>query len=179
MSIEKLQRQSDIESLSAWMDGELPPDEAAHVAALVQSDPVWKATHREFLAVDEALEQLPPARPRQPLTDRIVRAATRRRSLAAQVIRIAAPLAAAAAIVLVVWTVWFAGDNRPPVAPGPIAGMAKAINEHLATVAAEDRLLVAHLRLFEPDVEAYQAVRDIADADTLAALASLEMGEGP
>ena len=109
-------------------------------------------------------------------TDRIVRATTHRRGLAARVIRIAAPVAAAAAILLVAYTVWFTDDGQTTGGPG--SDVEIAINKHLPTVASEDRPLVANLRLFGPDVEAYQAVRDIADADTLAALASLEMKEG-
>ena len=176
MSTEKLQRQSDIEDLSAWMDGELADADARRVAHLVEMDPAWTRAHRELKALDDALGAMPTPTPQRPLTDRIVHAATRRRARV-RIVRIAAPLAAAAAILLAVLAANYLGDGGA----GPkrqLSPIEKEINRHLASVAPADRPLVANLQLFGDDVDAYSTVRDVADADTLAALASLEAGEG-
>ena len=161
--------QSDLEALSAWIDGELDAADAERVGRLVETDPAWGAVHRQFAALDEALEAMPAPRPRRGLARQIVRAATRRR-LARRVIRIAAPLAAAAAVVVAVLAL--TSTERPP------GGVEGKIARHLADVAPGDRPLVANLQLFGPLVDTYTNVRDVADAETLAALASLEAGEG-
>jgi len=161
--------QSDLEALSAWLDGELPAADADRVGGLVASDPAWGAAHRELAALDEALAAMPVPRPSRPLTERIVRAALRRR-LAGRVVRIAAPLAAAAAVVIAVLALTTGNPPRP-------RGIERTIATHLADVAPADRALVANLGIFAPEVESFTDVRDVVDADTLAALASLEAGE--
>jgi len=170
MSTWKLERQSDIEDLSAWMDGELADADARRVARLVETDPAWTDAHRELKALDDALEAMPTPAPQRPLTEKIVRAATRRRTRV-RFIKFAAPLAAAAAIILAV----LAANYFEPKTPTGIEGY---IHRRLAAVEKADRMLVANLQMFSADVDDYSAVRDVADADTLAALASLEAGEG-
>ena len=69
---ERLERQSDLEQLSAWMDGELDAPAAEGVARLVREDPAWRAAWEEFRAVDWALDLCPPVGPRRDLTEEIV-----------------------------------------------------------------------------------------------------------
>ena len=163
-----LERQSELEELSAWMDGELDTPAAERVARLVREDPRWRATFEQFRAVDASLAASPPASPAGDLADRITAAAYRRR-VWARAARIAAPAAAAAAIVLAVYL------GRPR----PLSPVEEEVTQILSDVASEDRFIVQNLTLFEDyeDVERYEQVRDLADADTLAALASLEAGE--
>jgi anti-sigma factor RsiW len=167
-----LERQSDLEELSAWMDGELGPADAERVAGRVRTDPAWRATHEQFLALDRALDAMPAPRPRRSLTDGIVRAA-HRRGLAVRIIRIAAPLAAAAAIVLALLIV--RSLETGPRLPR-LGAFEQEIARHLGSVAPEDRLIVVNLPMFEryPEVDAYEQVRDVADAETMAALTNLE-----
>ena len=157
------------------MDGELREVEAQRVAALTRTDPAWRATAEQFRAVDRALDSLPVPHPRRSLAGSIVRAA-RRRQVAGRILRIAAPLAAAAAIVLAVWA---GRATRTPVAR-PLSAIEQEIAQALPDVDPADRFIVVNLPLFEqyPDVESYRQVRDVADAETLAALAGLEADGG-
>ncbi len=165
-----LQRQSDLEALVAWMDGELPAAEAERVARLVREDPAWRATHGQFLAVDRAVELAGAVSPGPDLTDRIVRAA-RRRGAWSWTLRIAAP--AAAAILLVVVLAW---PGRPPPSVSPIEAKIAAV---LKDVPAGDRFIVQKLSLFEnyEVIDRFEQIRDVADLDTLSALVDLESGE--
>jgi prepilin-type processing-associated H-X9-DG protein len=56
----------DSEQLSAYLDGELLPDEAAHVEAQLAASPKWQAARIEMERADRLLRgchELPPARP--------------------------------------------------------------------------------------------------------------------
>jgi anti-sigma factor RsiW len=165
---EKDLEQVEIEELTAWMDGELPPDRQQRAAAMVRERPDWRAAHRDFLAVDAALELLPAPAPSGDLTDRIVRAAHRRR-LAARVFRALAPLAAAAAIVVAVYL----GSRPGPVGAGAVE---RIVNEALVDVPEQDRLMVWKLPVFQnySDIVSYQQVRSVIDGETLSALGRLE-----
>ncbi len=70
--------QTDRENLSAWMDGELSPQEAEIVAQNVETDSAWAQAYRELLTVDATLEawNVPPAP--DDLTERIFARARRR-----------------------------------------------------------------------------------------------------
>lgn len=172
---DRLERQSDLEQLSAWMDGELDPPAGESVARLVREDPIWRATWEEFRAVDSALEACPPVRPRRDLTDRIVRAARRQR-LWSRAVRIAAPLAAAAAVILAVYLAW---PQRQTPAPTLMQEVEKEITRTLHDLPKEDQLIVRKLSFFEnyPEVKRYQRVREVVDPETLSALAALEAGD--
>ena len=172
---DRLERQSDLEQLSAWMDGELDPPAGESVARLVREDPIWRATWEEFQALDSALEACPPVRPRRDLTDLIVRAARRQR-LWRRAVRIAAPLAAAAAVILAVYLAW-PQEQTPPTAL--METVKNEIAEALQDVRQEDQLIVRKLSFFEnyPEVKRYQRVREVVDPETLSALAALEAGE--
>ncbi len=170
-----LDKQADIEDLSAWMDGELSAPDARRVAGLVRTDAGWRAAYEQFQAVDEALEGVSAPRAGRPLADEIVRAAHRRR-LVRRVIRFAAPVAAAAAVLLAVWLA------RQPAGPQPVqpqerlTSIEKQFAGNLPGVPPQEWFLVLKLPMFEnlPEIETYQQVRDVADEATLAALAGLE-----
>ena len=173
-----MDRQLDIEDLVAWMDGELSGDDARRVARLVETDPAWRADFEQFRAVDRLTGLLEPATPVRDLTDRIVRSAYRRRRLA-RVVKIVAPLAAAACIIL---ALRFGGPAPKPKTEGqrPAVGMSAKIAVILKDVPVEDRFIVRNLPLFRnyQKVTQYQQVCDLADAETLSALAEMENFNG-
>ena len=47
---------TELETISAWMDGELDPDESRQVECRVQEDPDWAEAYRQFQMVDTALD---------------------------------------------------------------------------------------------------------------------------
>jgi len=154
------------------MDGELDEAVAEEVSRCVAGEADWRATHEDFRAVDAALELLEPARPRRDLTDRIVRA-TRRRRVFVRVAKVAAPLAAAASILLAVFLTWPA--DTPSAAPAP-TGVEAKIADILKDVPKTDWFIVQNLQLFQnyEDVVDYQQLRDVIDVETLEALRALE-----
>ncbi len=168
-----LTRQSDLEELSAWMDGELTPEAAQRVARLVRSDPAWQATWEQFRRLEQAMGLLGPVSPPSDLTEPIVRAAHRRRRLV-RAAEVFGPLAAAAGILLAVVLAW-PGGKAPPTALG---GTEAKIASVLKDVRAQDRPIVQNLGFFRnlQQVEEYEPVRDVVDGETLSALAALESG---
>ena len=173
-----MDRKSDIENLLAWMDGELTGPEAQHVAELVKTDPAWREAFEQFSAVDRLTGLIEPARPRRDLTDRIVHAANRRKSRLIRIARIAAPLAAAACIVM---AIWLGGPEQKSVTKQQptVAGVAKTVASILKDIPAEDHFIVRNLHLFRnyDEVTQYQQVRDLADAETLSALIEIDNSE--
>ena len=190
-----LKRESDLEELSAWLDGELEPSAAGRVERLVATDPDWRATHEQFLAVDAAMKLLPPARPRRDLADRIVSRAFRRRRVV-RAVMVAVPLAAAGIIVAML----LAWPGKPPAREAPVglatgveevqenalaekpvtqealAGVELEIERILRDVRPEHRYIVRELSLFENynEVLDYEQVHEIVDGKTISALAALE-----
>ncbi|MCK4624258.1 MAG: hypothetical protein KAV00_03035 [Phycisphaerae bacterium] len=173
-----MDRKLDIEDLVAWMDGELSGPEAQRVAELVETDPAWREAFGQFSAVDRLAGLIEPVSPRRDLTDRIVRAATRRKSRLIRVARIAAPLAAAACIIV---ALQLGGPDQKPVteAQSPVGGVASIVAAILKDVPAEDQFIVQNLTLFRnyDEVTQYQQVRDLADAETLSALIEIDNSE--
>ncbi|MFW6133321.1 MAG: hypothetical protein ACOC8F_05440, partial [Planctomycetota bacterium] len=49
--------QSDWEALSAWMDAELPADQAERVARAVREQPAWVRAAEELRALDDLLRR--------------------------------------------------------------------------------------------------------------------------
>ncbi|MFB3893997.1 MAG: anti-sigma factor [Phycisphaerae bacterium] len=96
-------RQSDLDDLSAFIDGELPDERTAEVRRLVDVDEAWQAAWRDMTAVDAAMDAYDsPAAPPDlaaRIAANVAKAAPARSRL---VFWFAAPLAAAAAIVLAV-----------------------------------------------------------------------------
>ena len=173
-----MDRKLDIENLLAWMDGELSGQEAQRVAELAETDPAWREAFEQFSAVDRLTGLIEPARPKRDLTDQIVRSATRRKSRLIRVARIAAPLAAAACIIV---ALQLGGPDKKPVTEGQpsVGGVASIVAAILKDVPAEDQFIVRNLTLFRnyDEVTQYQQVRDLADAETLSALIELDNSE--
>ena len=191
-----LKREPDLEELSAWLDGELEPSAAGRVERMVATDPDWRATHEQFLAVDAAMKLLPPARPRRDLADRIVSRAFRRRRVV-RAVAVAVPLAAAAGIIVAILLAW---PGKPPAreAPGGLATGVEEVQKNalaekpvtqealaaveleieriLRDVRPEHRYIVRELSLFENynEVLDYEQVHEIVDVKTISALAALE-----
>jgi anti-sigma factor RsiW len=178
--------QSELEDLSAWLDGELSGERAERIARLVREDPAWGEVCEQMRATDAALDRLRPARPRPELAQRIDRA-TGGYWLRARFYRIAGSLAAAAAVLLVAYVALsglLAPDTTSPppdrVAlpdrPGRTPPVEAKIDQALVGVAPEDRFIVRNLSMFQNygEVERYEAGREILDGPTLAALAELE-----
>jgi ferric-dicitrate binding protein FerR (iron transport regulator) len=172
--------QSDLDELSAWMDGELTGTDARRVERLVQTDPTWRSACDQLQGVADALDGLAtPAAPAE-LTARILRAA-RPTPLVVRFLRVAAPLAAAAAIVLGVM-LWAphtdrTDDSRTAANLSPAEKkIAEVVDTTLKDVPEKDRFIVANLTLFDnyKQVEAYQEVSAVADDATLKALQNLE-----
>lgn len=170
--------QDDLERISAWLDGELDARQSAEVAARVQRDPAWSAAAEEFRRVGTLLEhwQTPPLR--RDLTDAIVAKARSRRQLPTWV-RLAAPLAAAAAIVLLAVTrvsvepPTGTDGNTPVVGASdggdstPTSDPLMADIERIVNVPDTDRFVVENLDI----VRDYDVLKDF---ETLQAIASLE-----
>ncbi len=184
MSQKGLTEQSDLEQLLAWMDGELPPDQAERVARLVEQNDDWRASFEQFQAVDRAAEMLAgTVSPPRDLPDRIIHAVYRR-SRVMSVVRIAVPVAAAACIVVALWI--GAVFSHRPVKQTPtaftknslhaIVKIEKRIDTILRDVKPEDRFIVQNLTLFKeyPRIVEYRKVAELVDADTLSALESME-----
>ena len=96
--------QSDLDDLSAHLDGQLDADRAAGVAELIRSDPAWREAWDQLWALDRMLDvyDVPPAP--GGLDDRIlesVRARVRRRKVLRRVWPLAGAAAAAAAVIVV------------------------------------------------------------------------------
>lgn len=174
MSEHGLTRQSDLDELSAWLDGELDPPSAERVARLVCSDPDWQATCEQFRAVSACMELLPPVGPARDLTDGIVRTARRRRRIG-RAAGVLVPLAAAAGLAVAVMLAW---PSRPAGPEAP-AGVQAKIETILEDVPRQDRPIVRNLSFFQNyrEVVDYQQVRQIVDAETVSALADMEAEE--
>ena len=177
-----LLRQSDIEELTAWLDGELDGPAAERVARLVREDDAWRTTFEQFRAVDAAVELVGAPEPRRDLTHTILAAvAADRPSAWRAAIRIAGGMAAAAAILLAVYAATRDSGDPEPADEPVIAQTAieKEIAQALDGVATDDQFIVQNLSLFQDyeNVGRYEQVRDLADADTLVELAKLEAGQ--
>lgn len=165
--------QSELEQIVAWLDGELSLQEAGRVAARVQSHPAWSAAAREFRQLDQLLDGWQaPALPRD-LTGKVLAKARRKPGLPAWV-RLMAPLAAAAAIVLIA-VAFHAMRPATPATTGGAGTVAKAnpaATDDLARVAQNDQFLVENLDLFQD----YDVLKDFA---TLKAMDELERQSQP
>lgn len=140
--------QTELEELSAWLDGELPPAEAAIVAQRVRQDPVWTRAQAELAALDAALNVCTvPAAP-EGLADRIRENVRRHRG--GRIIRIVkylAPAAAAAAIVLAV-VIWQSG-LRTGTTPAGGNGTIGQVDAALKGMNDEDKLAVEAMDFFK------------------------------
>jgi anti-sigma factor RsiW len=98
------------ERLHDYFDGHLPPEERSRFERDLAADPGLRERLRELREIDAALGTLPGHAASSDFTARVVRAARRRRF---GILRLAMPLAAAAAVVLAVLLA------RTPEEPAP------------------------------------------------------------
>ena len=174
----------DVDMLSAYFDGELSPAEAARVERRIADDPAWAAAMAELRSLDGVLDAYEcPAMPRG-LPSRIVAAARRLdRPVWVRALRLAGPMAAAAAVVLAVVLVgpWRSGGDLASsngLANGTHhAGEAPA--PRLAQADVDD--LARSQLFFFSNMETIQTLADneqLLNADTMDALAKLEAPVG-
>ncbi len=115
--------QREIEDLSAWLDGELAPQEAHRLEQAVAGDAALAEARRELQKLDELLEAYTVPAPADDLADRVA-SGVRRARRQAVVIRLArwlVPAAAAAAVIIAAVLMNLAGTGEPPSGtPAPI-----------------------------------------------------------
>ncbi len=105
--------QTDLDDLSAYLDGELDAASTLRVEQLTSSDEAWREALAEMKSVDRAIDvfrtqsHVPPHSAN--LVQRIVAAATPQRSR--WLVRLGAPLAAAAAVAIVAFVL--VGKDKP------------------------------------------------------------------
>ena len=102
-----------IAELYAYLDGELSAGDAADLEERLKSDPALNAELVAMRAADDALHTLPSAASDADFTERVLRVARRRRG--GLLLRFAAPLAAAAALLFALNF----GDGVRPRPPEP------------------------------------------------------------
>jgi len=177
-------KQSDLEQISAWMDGELPAEQADRVAQLVQQDDEWRAAYEQFRAVEQATDMLTGTiAPPEDLHEKIIQSVYRRRRIR-KALRIGISMAAAACILIALWIggVFSWQGIRQPANVMPqdtshvIVKIEKEIDTIFKDISPEDRFIVQNLTLFKeyPRIEEYCKVAEIVDADTLSALEAME-----
>ena len=115
-------QQRDLDDLSAWLDGELEGERAQQVKHAVASDANLRQAHRELRKLDELLDAFTAPAPPDELAGRIIanlRFAARRPRFAG-VLRWAAPIAAAAALIVTVGLYMYLRQSHPtpPNVPG-------------------------------------------------------------
>ena len=117
--------ESELEDLSAYMDGQLQGDSAVEVAHSIEADAAWRQTRRDFQDVEGLLDYYTTPPVSAELTGRIMSAVRKhaRRRQVLHVVRWLAPATAAAAIVLVGLAVfgggdWYSRHRAPGVAGG-------------------------------------------------------------
>jgi len=165
--------QADFDDLSAFFDGELPPQEAAAIEQRIDTDPIWRQAYEELLALDVALgrQAAPPSRP--DLAERIIQASRGMKgpSKVIPLLRRLIPAAAAAAAIILLVVPFALRRGRPDESnraanPTPDAAL---VNTMLKDVPQQDRFVVENLEFFQNyDV--------LANYETLEAVDRLEEG---
>jgi anti-sigma factor RsiW len=176
---------SELETLSAYMDGELPAGSAAEVARGIEADAAWRQMRRDFQDVESLLDDYtaPPASAE--LTGRIM-SAVRRHARRRQVLRVVswlAPAAAAAAILLIGLAVFGGGDWLSQPQAHPIVNKPVNIERELAgstafkAVPVDQRPalqeeIIRHLNFFRD----YEVVADLETLEAIEQLDSEDQG---
>ncbi|MFW6154745.1 MAG: DUF3106 domain-containing protein [Planctomycetota bacterium] len=153
------------EQLSAYLDGQLPSDEAAAVAERIADDPRWRKAAAEYERLDAVLDRWTAPRMQRDLTAAILSEARRKPPRPAWV-RWLAPLSAAAAIVVAVML----SIDRPAPRTATDAPLAERAKQAVRTVPREDRFVVKQLDIFAnydvlANFDTLRAMEDAADAE--------------
>lgn len=157
--------QSEFEDLVAYLDGELDARRAAEVRKLVETGPAWREAHRQMRELDAALDlyAAPPAP--SDLAERICRNVRRksRQPLVIRIVRWAAPLAAAAAILLfvVLSRPWDGGQGTGQGGPGLVRPADVISPEDVERIARDN-------------LDFFQELDVVANLDTLEEIERLE-----
>jgi anti-sigma factor RsiW len=178
--------ESELENLSAYMDGELPAEPAAaEVARGIEADAAWRQMRRDLQDVDSLLDYYtaPPASAE--LTGRIM-SAVRKQARHRQVLRVVswlAPAAAAAAIIIVGLAVfagghWFSQTQTPGIVSTPV-NIEPELAESTAfqAVPVEQRPalqeeIIRHLNFFRD----YEVAADLETLEAIEQLDSQDQG---
>jgi hypothetical protein len=128
--------QLDLEKISAWMDGELSPEQEREVQQRIDDDVEWAQAYRQLQEVDKALGQWDvPAIP-DGLASKIIRN-TKHKPLLLRAAKWVAPLATAAVIVLMVLVLQQSNPTRTK-------GIAKSASIPQASQQTGPRNVVRH-----------------------------------
>jgi hypothetical protein len=177
--------QSEMEQLNAWLDGELEASDASRVEAMIASDAVWAQAAQELQSLDDMLgEYTVPAAPAE-LADRIIAAARREQPASQWTIRLVkylAPVAAAAAILIVLWQYDVVSNQVSPNNPGVAATNSPQANSVATNKNQQDldNVIVEHLPFFKQYESAEKVSHNdaVVDDATLQALDHLEHSQG-
>ena len=175
--------QSDLDELSAWLDGEAEGQRANEIERLVSAAPAWRRAHRELGALNSALDAWAAPPPAADLAERTLRRVRASQTAMGKARRMAYWLVpagvAAAALLLVVMARGprddSAGQGRQAAQVAPEAG-AEIVATVLGDVPASDRFLVENLDFFTGyDLCGLMAANEeLLDVETLAALDRLD-----
>ena len=162
--------QSELEQLTAYLDGELEPAQAAEVEALIASDAAWAQEAEGLASLDSVLDEYVAPAPQADLADRIIAASRRERARTQWTIRLAkylAPAMAAAAALVLYVTVYHPATSNPP----PDVA---AVNQNV------DGLVAEHLDFFKEckSLDAISSTETVVDDATLKAIDKLETSQG-
>ena len=165
--------QDDLERLSAYLDGELDLADARQVRHHIESEAAWRDAAAELNALDETLDEYTAPRCPKGLSDRIIvatRQAHFQRTLLMRVVKIVAPMAAAAAVLAVI-AMAYPWGQQPVGGNGPVVKV---------TPAQVDEFVVDNLDFFKDyaAVETMAKNEDILDSSTLLAIEQLESQGG-
>ncbi len=175
--------QSEIEDLSAYMDGELPADQAAAVDHSLKINPAWRETRRDFQEVDGLLDCYTAPPVSAELTGRIMSAVTKhaRRRQVWRAVSWFAPATAAAAIVLIGLAVFSSGwlnTQQMPVAAGGDPAHVVTIEPELASSSAFDAVPTEQRPALQEEIirnlEFFRDYEVVADFETLKAIEQLD-----
>ncbi len=167
-------KSAELEQISAYLDGELPQDQAERTAEHIRRDANWTKAAKTFEAVDSLLENWQAAPLRRDLTQSILAEAHRKPARPAW-LKVAAPLAAAAAILLIVTlstAISLRGSSGGMMAKAtPHVRLPEGAARAIASVPDEDKFVVENLDVIENlDV--------LANYDTLEAMDRLASNAG-
>jgi len=175
--------ESEIEDLSAYLDGELQPERIAAVERGLQTDVAWRETQRDFDEVDSLLDCCTVPAASAELTGRIMSAVQKhaRRHNALRLASWLVPAAAAAAMLLVGLAVFSSGWlDRPetPIAGGDQGTNTAIVEPELAQSAAFQAVPAEQRPALQDEIirnlTFFNDYEVVADFETLQAIEQLD-----
>lgn len=160
--------QSDLDNLSAYLDGELADQDAQRVASLLATDQVWQEAAAGLADLDAALSEYTTPAPAGNLAARIIAASRKEPMPQNVVIRIAKYLVPAAAAAAAIFAFMHIGLPSDP--PKPAVAMHQQVDPSV------DNLVIEHLDFFRQckSIDVISHNENIVDDATMAALDKLE-----